>query len=55
MFEPQDHPNDLAYPGGPPVAPYDAADAGNWPSQAAEYTASAGGVQSNAVALTPGG
>jgi hypothetical protein len=23
MFEPQDHPNDLAYPGGPPVAPYD--------------------------------
>jgi len=25
MFEPQDHPNDFAYPGGPPVAPYDAA------------------------------
>jgi hypothetical protein len=25
MFEPQDHPNDLAYPGGPPVRPYDAA------------------------------
>jgi hypothetical protein len=25
MFEPQDHPNDLAYPGGPPVAPYDSA------------------------------
>ena len=25
MFEPQDHPNDLAYPGGPPVPPYDAA------------------------------
>jgi hypothetical protein len=25
MFEPQDHPNDLAYPGGPPVAPYDIA------------------------------
>jgi len=25
MFEPQDHPNDLQYPGGPPVAPYDAA------------------------------
>ena len=24
MFEPQDHPNDFAYPGGPPVAPYDA-------------------------------
>ena len=23
MFEPQDHPNDVAYPGGPPVAPYD--------------------------------
>jgi hypothetical protein len=23
MFEPQDHPNDLAYPGGPPIAPYD--------------------------------
>jgi hypothetical protein len=23
MFEPQDHPNDLLYPGGPPVAPYD--------------------------------
>ncbi|MBV8846304.1 MAG: peptidase, partial [Bryobacterales bacterium] len=23
MFEPQDHPNDLAYPGGPPKAPYD--------------------------------
>jgi len=23
MFEPQDHPNDFAYPGGPPVAPYD--------------------------------
>lgn len=22
-FEPQDHPNDLQYPGGPPVAPYD--------------------------------
>ncbi|PST85048.1 peptidase [Pedobacter yulinensis] len=25
MFEPQDHPNDFKYPGGPPVAPYDAA------------------------------
>jgi hypothetical protein len=25
MFEPQDHPNDLQYPGGPPVPPYDAA------------------------------
>jgi hypothetical protein len=25
MFEPQDHPNDLEYPGGPPIAPYDAA------------------------------
>ena len=25
MFEPQDHPNDLQYPGGPPIAPYDAA------------------------------
>ena len=23
MFEPQDHPNDFAYPGGPPKAPYD--------------------------------
>jgi len=23
MFEPQDHPDDLAYPGGPPVPPYD--------------------------------
>lgn len=23
MFEPQDHPNDLAYPGGPPVKPFD--------------------------------
>ncbi len=25
MFEPQDHPNDFQFPGGPPVAPYDAA------------------------------
>ncbi len=25
LFEPQDHPNDFLYPGGPPVAPYDAA------------------------------
>jgi len=25
MFEPQDHPNDLAYPGGPPNPPYDVA------------------------------
>ena len=25
LFEPQDHPNDFAYPGGPPVPPYDAA------------------------------
>jgi hypothetical protein len=25
MFEPQDHPNDLQYPGGPPKAPYDLA------------------------------
>jgi hypothetical protein len=25
MFEAQDHPNDLAYPGGPPNPPYDAA------------------------------
>jgi hypothetical protein len=25
LFEPQDHPNDFQYPGGPPVAPYDAA------------------------------
>jgi hypothetical protein len=25
MFEPQDHPNDFRYPGGPPIAPYDAA------------------------------
>lgn len=24
MFEAQDHPNDFAYPGGPPIAPYDA-------------------------------
>jgi hypothetical protein len=23
MFEPQEHPNDVAYPGGPPVPPYD--------------------------------
>jgi hypothetical protein len=23
MFEPQDHPNDFAYPGGPPLPPYD--------------------------------
>ncbi|MDQ6828541.1 MAG: M14 family metallopeptidase, partial [Gemmatimonadota bacterium] len=23
MFEPQDHPNDLSYPGGPPKPPYD--------------------------------
>lgn len=23
MFEPQDHPHDVQYPGGPPVAPYD--------------------------------
>lgn len=23
MFEPQDHPHDFAYPGGPPVPPYD--------------------------------
>lgn len=25
MFEPQDHPNDFRYPGGPPIPPYDAA------------------------------
>ncbi|WP_026955575.1 M14 family metallopeptidase [Algoriphagus vanfongensis] len=25
MFEPQDHPNDFLYPGGPPIRPYDAA------------------------------
>ncbi len=25
MFEPQDHPQDFPYPGGPPVAPYDSA------------------------------
>lgn len=25
MFEPQDHPEDFQYPGGPPVAPYDVA------------------------------
>lgn len=25
MFEPQDHPNDFAYPGAPPTPPYDAA------------------------------
>jgi len=25
MFEPQDHPNDFAYPGGPPTPPYDSA------------------------------
>ncbi|HLH42184.1 MAG TPA: M14 metallopeptidase family protein [Bryobacteraceae bacterium] len=25
MFEPQDHPNDFAYPGGPPKPPYDIA------------------------------
>ena len=25
MFEPQDHPNDFTYPGGPPRAPYDSA------------------------------
>lgn len=25
MFEPQDHPHDVLYPGGPPVAPYDMA------------------------------
>ncbi len=25
MFEPQDHPNDFLYPGGPPIPPYDSA------------------------------
>ena len=25
MFEPQDHPNDFPYPGGPPIPPYDSA------------------------------
>ena len=25
MFEPQDHPNDFQYPGGPPTPPYDSA------------------------------
>ncbi|MDR2586224.1 MAG: hypothetical protein LBC84_08430 [Prevotellaceae bacterium] len=25
MFEPQDHPNDFQYPGGPPIPPYDVA------------------------------
>jgi hypothetical protein len=25
MFEPQDHPDDFAYPGGPPIPPYDSA------------------------------
>lgn len=25
MFEPQDHPDDFAYPGAPPTPPYDAA------------------------------
>jgi hypothetical protein len=25
MFEPQDHPNDFLYPGGPPIPPYDLA------------------------------
>ena len=25
MFEPQDHPNDFRYPGGPPIPPYDLA------------------------------
>ncbi|MNM77741.1 hypothetical protein D3C81_896040 [compost metagenome] len=25
MFEPQDHPHDFEYPGGPPIAPYDSA------------------------------
>ncbi len=25
MFEPQHHPNDFAYPGGPPIPPYDSA------------------------------
>jgi len=25
MFEPQDHPEDFQYPGGPPIAPYDVA------------------------------
>ena len=25
MFEPQDHPNDFAYPGAPPTPPYDMA------------------------------
>ena len=25
MFEPQDHPQDFEYPGGPPIAPYDSA------------------------------
>jgi len=25
MFEPQDHPHDILYPGGPPLAPYDSA------------------------------
>jgi hypothetical protein len=25
MFEPQDHPNDFRYPGGPPIPPYDIA------------------------------
>ena len=30
MFEPQDHPNDFQYPGGPPIAPYMTRPDGRW-------------------------
>ena len=46
MFEPQDHPNDFAYPGGPPIPPYDSAGwtlATRWASSStASSTASTG-------------
>ena len=46
MFEPQDHPNDVRYPGGPPIPPYDIT-AGRWRSKWASnstgfWTASTG-------------
>jgi hypothetical protein len=57
MFEPQDHPNDFRYPGGPPIPPYDNAAGRSrtrWASSSTgSSTASTGRSRGSAASYKP--
>lgn len=53
MFEPQDHPNDLQYPGGPPNRPYDSAGWTLAMQMGVKFERLLGPVPSNRYPVTP--